>query len=330
MTREGGAGGGTASRAEPFAARIERWLRRQGVLPVAVEPLAGDLSTRSYYRVRVAAGASLLVASYPRDLAPAQERFARAAELLRGAGIRVPRIAADDRARGLVLLEDLGPRTLYESASGWVEAARELTAAMEILGRVRALPAAAVEALGSPPLDRALLTSELERSVRVCLAPRGWADEALVAALAELCARLGEEPAVPCHRDFMARNLVPDGAGGLGVLDFQDLRLGPPAYDLAALLNDSLFADPASERRALAVGWARRLEPEQYGRSVVQRTLKAAGTFAAFAASGRGQHLALLEPTLARAAPHLARLPETAAAFRRLAPRWPRPTSAVC
>jgi hypothetical protein len=59
----------------------------------------------------------------------------------------------------------------------------------------------------------------------------------------------------------------------------------------------------------------------QYSRAVVQRTLKAGGTFARFAAQGNPRHLPLIAPTLRRAARHLARLPETAEVFfRRCAP----------
>ena len=36
------------------------------------------------------------------------------------------------------------------------------------------------------------------------------------------------------------------------MLDHQDLRLGPPFYDLASLLNDTLFPPPDAEEALLA------------------------------------------------------------------------------
>ena len=48
---------------------------------------------------------------------------------------------------------------------------------------------------------------------------------------------------------------------------------------------------------------------------MAQRCLKAVGTFVRFAARGQPRHLDLVAPTLARAARHLAVLPETAEAF---------------
>jgi aminoglycoside/choline kinase family phosphotransferase len=133
---------------------------------------------------------------------------------------------------------------------------------------------------------------------------------------------LGDDPLRPCHRDFMARNLMPLGGGRIAVIDFQDLRLGPPAYDTASLLNDSLFPAPAEEERFLAAALADGVSRDAYSRAVVQRTLKAAGTFARFAASGKTRHLPLIAPTLARAVPHLTRLPETAAPFLAVAGWW--------
>jgi hypothetical protein len=119
----------------------------------------------------------------------------------------------------------------------------------------------------------------------------------------------------------MARNLVPLADRTVGVLDFQDLRLGPPAYDLASLLNDTLFADAALEARLVAERLGAPGGDEAYARAVAQRGLKAVGTYLRFAADGKRRHLALVEPTLARALSALARLPEAAAAIAPLRER---------
>ncbi len=298
---------------------VAEWLAEGGVDAERIEPLAGDVSSRSYFRVHPRGSrATLIVARYPRELARAQERFQQAAELLERAGVRVPRRLRDDPGAGYALLEDLGPKTLYELAPNWTPLATELDAALAAAATIARLPAGEVEALGSEPLAEPLLRRELAQTIEVFLAPRELATPELLAALDELCARLGAEPLVPCHRDFMARNLIPDGRGGVGVLDFQDLRLGPAAYDLASLLNDSLFAGPELEARvigarlALVGGW------EAYRRAVAQRSLKAIGTFIRFASTGRRRHLRLVETTLACALRQLVRLPETSAVVQPL------------
>ena len=52
------------------------------------------------------------------------------------------------------------------------------------------------------------------------------------------------------HRDFQSRNIHLT-ATGPAVIDFQGCRLGPLAYDVAALLLDPYAALPASARESL-------------------------------------------------------------------------------
>ena len=59
-----------------------------------------------------------------------------------------------------------------------------------------------------------------------------------------------------------------------------------------------------------------------YHRAATQRTLKAIGTFAAFALRGSARHLPLVGPTLRRALVHMARVPETGDLVPELASRW--------
>ena len=317
--------GGIVDEATERAFSIEReisaWLRVSGIEVAALEPLVGDLSTRKYFRASTRDG-SFVVARYPPELRGAQRRFRLAGELLRGAGVRVPTLHRDDPERGLALLEDVGRETLYERRRGWEQAPDELRSALEVIAAIGRLSRDAVRALGSPELDPALLRRELDAVRRLFLVPHGLGGPDWTAALDELCRRLGDEPGLPCHRDLMARNLVPDGRGGVVVLDFQDLRLGPASYDLASLLNDSFFAGPAIEEAILAEqrpGAAARLA---YGRAVVQRSLKAVGTFLSFAERGERRHLPLVAPTLERAERWLPLLPELAPLYETSLPDW--------
>jgi aminoglycoside/choline kinase family phosphotransferase len=282
---------------------------------------------RSYFRVRAKDGATLLVAHYPAELVPAAERFLAARELLAAAGVAVPRILAASGDRAWMALEDLGERTVYDLARAGEDVGPYVADALRLGGVIAGLDRAAVEALGCPPLDRELLRRELASSLELLLEARGLgalgADaEAFRAALGELCDRLAADPARPCHRDFMVRNLMPVAGGRVAVIDFQDLRLGPPAYDLASLLNDSRFESPAEADAAARGHLPEGIRYESYERAVVQRALKAAGTFARFAAAGNRRHVPLIGATLSRAVPHLERLPETRGAFARVSAWW--------
>ncbi len=296
---------------------LDDWLSAQGFVPLAAEPLAGDVSPRRYRRLTAADGSTAILALYPTELLPAHARFARTTALLAAAAVPVPRVLAADGERGWMLLEDLGLQTLADlEGRPWAELAPYFADAAALIARIAALPEGPVREL-NPPLDEALTRRELAQTLDVFLAPRGLMPEALGAALDALCRALAADPPVPCHRDFMARNLVPVAPGRVAVLDHQDLRLGPPAYDLASLLNDTLFPPPAVEDRL--VGATDRL---RYHRAAAQRTLKAVGTYTAFAQRGSGRHLRLVAPTLGRFLGHFGRLPEGAPLAGDLAQRW--------
>jgi len=304
---------------------VETWLCNAGLPPLKIIPLPGDVSPRRYARVHLADGATAILATYPADLRATCQRFLRATDLLAAAGVPVPRVLAADCDAGLMLLEDLGPQTLADwKGRPWSKLGLYFERAACLGRRIAGLPSAAVADL-NPPLDAELLRRELTQTWDLFLVPRGLTGDAtltaaLRAALDTLCARLGSVPLVPCHRDFMSRNLIPvDEQGGVAVLDHQDLRLGPAAYDLASLLNDTLFPPPEIEERLLAAAPFTRGD---YHRAAAQRTLKAVGTYTSFALRGADRHLPLIAPTLARCLHHLARIPEGEALAGELERVW--------
>jgi aminoglycoside/choline kinase family phosphotransferase len=215
-----------------------------------------------------------------------------------------------------MLLEDLGEDTLYAlHESPWAKLLPHLEAALDGLVRISELPVTEVEPL-NPPLDGEALRSELNRSWALLLGREDITGPAplrrrLRQALEMVCEHLYSAPLVPCHRDFMARNLIVlSGTPDIAILDHQDLRLGPRFYDLASLLNDSLFPPEDLEGRLRGTLASSAEEIKLYRRCAVQRTLKAAGTFEAFARRGSSRHVPLIAPTLARARKHLRKLPE--------------------
>jgi len=301
-------------------ASVEDWLAGLGYCPREILHLNGDVSPRRYARVVLDDGTTAVLATYPDEVSEVCSRFLHTGELLAGAGVRVPRVFAASCEQGWMLLEDLGPETLGDQRERpWSELRPYFARALELIPRIAALPADAVAAL-NPPLGRDLLRRELAQTWDLFLAPRGLTGGpaltgALHAALDLLCERLGDEAPVPCHRDFMVRNLMPlDGsretpAGEVVVLDHQDLRLGPPAYDLASLLNDTLFPPAEIEEELLAAAGPDRVS---YHRAAAQRTLKAVGTYTKFSLRGANRHLPLIPPTLARFLHHLSRIPKGA------------------
>jgi aminoglycoside/choline kinase family phosphotransferase len=332
------------NRQSPPTDDLAAWLAASGHPAAALSPLPGDISPRRYSRLALAGGTTAILATYPPEVGATCPRFLATTELLESAEVRVPRVLAADCERGYMLLEDLGPLTLADWAAAthqpWSELVRYFAAALDQARRIAALPPERVAAL-SPPLDRELLEKELRQTWDLFLEPNGLtggeSSAELASLLSELCAQLAADPAVPCHRDFMARNLMPlpnpegpegpadpaaPGPSEVGVLDHQDLRLGPPAYDLASLLNDTLFPTPEVEAVLLDAMAPSPEERLRYHRAAAQRTLKAVGTYAAFARRGATRHLPLIPRTLGRCLGHLEHLPEAAALAPHLAHLW--------
>jgi aminoglycoside/choline kinase family phosphotransferase len=302
---------------------VHAWLTESGASVRSVKPMVGDLSQRRYARVDLD-GESFIVARYPSAILPTCARFLRTTELLQAVGIRVPRVLRVDVERGLTLLEDLGGRTMHDAQGRpWNELVPTYRAAIAIIERLGRIDPATCDEL-NPRLDTALLRKELEQTRSVFLDP--WVetcdravDRDAAAALDHLCTELEHAGGslVPCHRDFMARNLI-EVEGGLAVLDHQDLRLGPRAYDLASLLNDSLFPPPGIESELQSLAGIDDGSRRAYDQAVVQRSLKAVGTYALFASRGRTRHVSLIAPTIERATAAMSRLPE----LRALAAHW--------
>lgn len=337
-TAEGGSVAADSPResAKPWGQVLEA-LAGAGWDPVSFEPLAGDVSARRYGRLRLASGEQRIVCAYPNDMKDVAVRFLGAAELLASVEVPTPRVDEYSLEPPVwVLLEDLGPRTLWEcwkeGGGTEVDLDRRLAEAREFIKRIQLLPRGEVRALGCPPLDRDLLMSELDQTWERFLEPRGLvADpglaEQLRAACAAVCERLDSDAALPCHRDFMARNLMlrkpavasPAGFDELVVIDHQDLRLGPPCYDLASLLNDTLTLSVRERQEQLSAVRLDAARTLQYHAAAAQRTLKIAGTFAYFAAVRSDRYLRLIPPALRRFLDALQALPEG----RALAP-WVR------
>jgi len=295
---------------------ILTWLTLQGMPTTSLTDLPGDVSLRRYLRAELDDD-SIIVAVYPPSIRPACRRYLETTRLLSGVGVRVPRVIAHDCRLGLMAVEDAGNETLYDLQKlDQATLAVFFRHAIDNLERIQSLPIEKVAPL-SPPLDEDLLQNELQMTLDSFLGPKGIDGTrgfpgALRGCLQELCRLLGTDNPVPCHRDYMVRNLIPvEPYPELVVIDHQDLRLGPRYYDLASMLNDSLFLGPELEEEILQRYVGDQAENRtQYHRAAAQRTLKAVGTYETFCQRGFERHRKLIRPTLNRALRHLGRLPE--------------------
>ena len=246
--------------------------------------LAGDASFRRYDRLKRGAETAVLM-----DAPPPMENvgpFLNVATLLGGLGFSTPRILAADRARGLLLLEDLGDdtytvllrrghdeRALYELATD---------ALIEVRRRV---PAGALDTL--PAFDEARCLREVSLlldwywpAIKGAEAPEPVRKDFEAAWRAVLPGMWAAGRTIALF-DFHVDNLlvIPGRSGyqACGLLDFQDAVAGPVPFDLASLLED-----------------VRRHVPQALAEAMIERYLKGnpdlkAADFRSAYAIGAGQ-----------------------------------------
>ena len=220
---------------------LKCWVEsRLSLSPLELEPASADASFRRYFRVR-SAGQSFIVMDAP----PAHEDcrpFVQIAGLMAEAGLNVPRVIAEDFARGFLLLSDLG-------TAGYLQALNADSADALFRDAIDALLRWQLASKPGvlPPYDRALLTRELmlfpdwyvgrHRALTLNAAQSAALDSVFKLILENNLA----QPAVYVHRDFMPRNLMV-ATPNPGVLDFQDAVYGPVTYDLASLFKDAFIS----------------------------------------------------------------------------------------
>lgn len=242
---------------DPRAAQRLAWARAAlGDADAALERASTDAGFRSYWR-SVGTMPSRIVMDSPPGLEDVRP-WLRVRDLLAAGGVRVPRVLARDVETGFLLLEDLGGPTVAQVLDA-ANADAHMDAAIAQLLRLQslALPAE-FPAFGEALLQRDAGLFEdwfLRRHLGLEL-DCGDA-ERLQLAQRRLMDCMLAQPRVPTHRDYMPRNLMPvqDGPAedGPAVLDFQDLVLGPIAYDPVSLLRDAFLSWP----EARVDGWLR-------------------------------------------------------------------------
>ncbi|HEY8078956.1 MAG TPA: phosphotransferase [Labilithrix sp.] len=295
-------------------------------------PMPGGASTRRYYRVALPDGASAVAMYVPEGGKPEEVQkahggtrwpFLEVRDLLAEKGVDVPKILAEDTARGWLILEDLGDETLanrllahpHEKPALYTRAVTELARAHLALA---ALPPGSV--VGARAFDYELLRWEIEHFKEWGLDARGKplaeSDVAAWDRLAEaLARRVDALPKGFVHRDYQSRNLMVKN-GRLVWIDFQDALLGPRVYDLVALLNDSYqefdraFVEARLGEYAKEAGVAHVAAlVNEFDLVTVQRKLKDAGRFVFIDVKKHNpSFLKFVTPTIAKVGAALARL----------------------
>jgi len=261
---------------------LDEFLDDAGWGGARVEPLAGDASFRRYFRVRDGTRSAMLMDAPPPHEDPGP--FLDVGRWLAEHGHRAPEIHAEDRSRGLVLIEDFGEDRMRDWLDDNAHAEEQVYArAIDALVRLHNSPPGPFA-----PYD--IETYQREAGLFTewyCPAMRLNVDAASYRAAFEEVLRPmlpRQNPGVTVLRDYHAENIMLLDGGHQGLIDFQDALVGHPAYDLVSLLQDARRdVSPELERmmldRYLAQVDAEEHFEADYARLGAQRNAKIVGIF---------------------------------------------------
>ncbi|MFB0518039.1 MAG: aminoglycoside phosphotransferase family protein [Acidobacteriota bacterium] len=305
------------------AARLKAFLAEHlGTPPrrLEVHRLLGDASDRTYYRLLLDEEKTLVLAHYIGSFTLEHHPYYTMDQLLRKLSLDTPRILGCRQEEGMLLLEDLGDKTLYHLFPSLEREEREsiyrrvidILITLQTEGTKHLTPRHQAYHLA---FDEEKLMEELNffyQHYLIGLLKREIPpeDESLIRRwFTRLSSELAALPRVLCHRDYHSRNLMLKG-GKIYLIDFQDARMGPYSYDLVSLLRDSyieLEEGTVEELIHYYLAHHPHFKPRRDGERfldefdlmALQRNIKAIGTFAYQAvAKGNTFYRQFIPPTL--------------------------------
>ncbi|MBC9178699.1 aminoglycoside phosphotransferase family protein [Pseudoroseomonas ludipueritiae] len=246
----------------PASPAIEAFLSATGYAGAARASLPQDAGHRRYTRLSGAVPRPALLmdcADAPRvGLTPEEDLlpFLRIGAHIRGLGLSAPEVLAEDRAHGLLLVEDLGRETHAGLLDAGADPVPLYVAAAEALAALHAAPPPP----GLPDYEAPTMTRMAGLTFLDWWWPATFGEAPSGAIRAEFAEALRAmlEPFAGAdgfvHRDYFPANLMhlPErpGARRVGIIDFQDAARGHPAYDLVSLLQDARRDVAPTVRRA--------------------------------------------------------------------------------
>lgn len=287
----------TRSLEQLIAAKIRAAFGKDAGL-ASLTPLAGDASSRRYYRALLTSPnlpRSLVVMELPggsglplssEELAVFKEPlkeipFVNVHRFLSKIGVRVPRLHGRWEKEGILLLEDLGDMALWDRVQGigepqvlhWYRKAIDELLVIQLRGTKA--PDESCIAF-QQRFDARLYMWEFDHFIEYGLVKRPGIQarehdvEALRGIFAGMAHRLDRQSPCLNHRDYHSWNLMIH-ENAIAVIDFQDALLAPPQYDLASLLNDretDRVISPSLEQQLIRYYLDRR---EEWGHAKVSR-----------------------------------------------------------
>ena len=209
------------------------------------------------------------------------------ARWLKSKGIPVPEILADVPEKKVMLMTNAGTERRM-SLEDYVKVVETLVR-FNALGTAPDVPADLL-----PPFDDETWEWERNLFAKYCLGANFQMEmpDAVRKELEKVAEILENEPKALVHRDFQSTNVLWKG-DDLTFIDFQGMRLGPAAYDLASLVYDPYVTFTEGERRALIALYAKTAGRPEFEKvlpfAAVQRLSQCLGAYGRLASVGQPQ-----------------------------------------
>lgn len=178
-------------------------------------------------------------------------RYADCAKFLQARGVNVPQVLAHDEQERFLLFEDAGEQDLWMfRESPWGVRRNLYRKALTQLAALHACDLSEAETAGvlQVPFDEKLYMWEQDYFRQHFLRRRESKESS--ALLTAQAIELAAGPRVLVHRDFQSQNVMVQ-EGVVRLLDFQGMRAGRGAYDVASLLYDPYVNLTSAERKEL-------------------------------------------------------------------------------
>ena len=262
-----------------------------------IEFLGARGSDRAFFR-----SGNAVAVLYDDAKRPENARYAGHAKWLAGQGVPVPAVLADRPDMKVTAFEFAGAtdlRTRVEKAGP--RTIESYVPVVEALAAFNALDASSLEL--EPQFDPALWKWERDLFAEHCLGTRFATEmpKAVEKELEGVAALLEGEPKALVHRDFQSTNVLWKN-GTFKIIDFQGMRRGPAAYDLASLLYDPYVKLTEGERRALAALYGKKSGRPEIAKALpsaaVQRLVQCLGAYGRLASVGQPQFGRWVMPAL--------------------------------
>lgn len=292
--------------------------------------LAGDASTRKYFRIAVDNQSLVLMKWEP--FQPEKYPFISVLNHFDEAGVHVPKIVDMSAQDGLVLLEDLGDLTLERKFWEQKEAEDSFEHYKLAIDEIIKIH------FGASNLKKPCTAFDIEFNTEKFVWEMNYGKDNLIkgvlghnfsakveteigAIFTKISEKLHKEPKYISHRDYHSRNLMIK-FDKMCVIDFQDARMGPVQYDLVSLIKDSYVEIPDEYGQKIlnyyferAKEYKKTFDSDHFNTifelQSIQRCFKACGSFASFFHQREDRrYLKYLSPTLKKVIRSLTGFPE--------------------